>query len=231
MIDIQRKSVKNFTLRVSHTGKFKVTVPRRASEFQIADFINKNSPWIYKQEQTFKNLYNSLPPLEISEGLSFLYMGEFLTITANPAIEREGFIYLPKKNLKQYLKIKLKAHLEMRLDHYSQKYGFNYNQLRVKDISSNWGSCSGKNNLNFNYHLVFVQRSLIDYLVVHELAHLHHKNHSKRYWQDVAKMMPDYQIRQKYLKKLSNLIFCWGEKLNAGEKELTYRDSLVYQRN
>jgi len=205
-------------LRVSNTGRFKVTVPIRARDHQVAAFIDKNTSWIDRQQKYFQKIYSILPNMRIETGADFLYLGQFLKITADPAITRADQIYLPDKNIKKYLKIRLKDHLEQRLSYYCAKYDFVYNQLKVKDINSNWGSCSGSNNLNFNYHLVFVEAKLIDYLLVHELVHLRYKHHGKRYWQEVAKIMPDYKNRQLRLRSISQLIFCWGQKLTEYEE-------------
>jgi predicted metal-dependent hydrolase len=68
--------------------------------------------------------------------------------------------------------------------------GFRYNRSR-------WGSCSGKNRLNFNTRLATMHPDFIEYVVVHELAHIRHKNHSKEFWAEVAQFLPDYKERQK----------------------------------
>lgn len=68
--------------------------------------------------------------------------------------------------------------------------GFRKNRTR-------WGSCSGKNRLNFNTHLAKMHPDFIEYVVVHELAHIRHKNHSKYFWAEVEKFLPDYKERQK----------------------------------
>ncbi len=71
--------------------------------------------------------------------------------------------------------------------------GFRKNRTR-------WGSCSGKNRLNFNTHLANMHPHFVEYVVVHELAHIKHKNHSKAFWAEVGKYLPDYKERQKLAK-------------------------------
>ena len=102
-----------------------------------------------------------------------------------------------------YLKHKDSAHklvLE-RVDHFNTTYKFKFNRINIKNQKTRWGSCSNKGNLNFNYKIVLLPERLADYIIVHELCHLKELNHSKKFWNLVAKAMPDYpQIRDE-LKK------------------------------
>lgn len=75
------------------------------------------------------------------------------------------------------------------------------NGIRLKYNTSNWGSCSTGNNLNFSVRLLFAPDDVIDYVVIHELAHLHEMNHSPRFWNIVKSIMPDYESKEEYLKK------------------------------
>lgn len=80
-------------------------------------------------------------------------------------------------------------------------YGFHYNRVSIKNMSRNWGSCSKKRNLNFNYKLHFLPPELAEYVVVHELCHLGQLNHSKDFWALVAKTVPDHKNRRKELRR------------------------------
>ncbi len=81
-------------------------------------------------------------------------------------------------------------------------YNFSYTTIRVKDMHTQWGSCSSDKRLNFNYRLYFLPRHLAQYIVVHELCHLEEMNHSHRFWNLVRSTLPDYRKRQHELKKL-----------------------------
>ncbi|MBU0614296.1 M48 family metallopeptidase [Patescibacteria group bacterium] len=73
------------------------------------------------------------------------------------------------------------------------------NTIRVKNHKTKWGSCSNKNNLNFNYKILFLPREMQDYIIVHELCHLKEMNHSKRFWELVERYLPDYrEIRGRF---------------------------------
>lgn len=84
-----------------------------------------------------------------------------------------------------------------RLAHFNAFYGYSYHDVRVKKVSSRWGSCSKKGNLNFSHRLALLSPEEIDYVVVHELCHLGEFNHSPRFWNLVQKTIPDYRAIQK----------------------------------
>jgi hypothetical protein len=84
-----------------------------------------------------------------------------------------------------------RKHLIDRLNLLSQKYGFNYNRVFIKNQKTRWGSCSGKNNINLNINLVRLPDKLIDYTILHELIHTRIKNHSRRFWDQMDKLVGD----------------------------------------
>ena len=89
-----------------------------------------------------------------------------------------------------------------RVVYWSEVMGLSYNRLSIRHTSTRWGSCSSKRNLNFSYRLMFLEPELIDYVVIHELAHLVEMNHSVRFWNIVAQYCPDYKILRNSLRKL-----------------------------
>lgn len=87
-----------------------------------------------------------------------------------------------------------------RLDYFNKFYGFNWHRVAVKNTKRRWGSCSKKGNLNFCYKLVFLPSQLADYVIVHELCHLEQFNHSRAFWELVAKTIPNHKSLQNELK-------------------------------
>jgi len=94
-----------------------------------------------------------------------------------------------------------KAVLIYTLDVLAEKHGFAYNRVFIKNQKTLWGSCSLKNNINLNYKLVLLPQELQEYIILHELVHLKHRNHSKAFWHELAKYCPEYQQRKKELRK------------------------------
>lgn len=110
---------------------------------------------------------------------------------------------LSKNKKSDYLSYKLKA-LEFavsRVNYFNKIYGFKFNKINIKNQKTRWGSCSRKGNLNFNYKIALLPVRLSDYIIVHELCHLGQFNHSQKFWNLVAKAMPNYLDIRKELKE------------------------------
>lgn len=87
-----------------------------------------------------------------------------------------------------------------RCAHFAPMLGVTYGRIAVRAQRTRWGSCSSKENLNFNLLLALMPPQIVDYVVVHELCHLRQMNHSPRFWELVASILPDYNVRKKWLK-------------------------------
>jgi len=113
-----------------------------------------------------------------------------------------------KSNQKDYQQHKQKAALLVRqkLDYFNQYYNFKFVRISIRNQRTRWGSCSQRRGLNFNYRLVFLPEPLIDYIIVHELCHLGQMNHSDRFWDLVAKTIPDFKLRRRELKKIKLIL-------------------------
>lgn len=98
------------------------------------------------------------------------------------------------------LREKARVLITQRVRHYAPLVGVSFNNITIRTQRTRWGSCSSKGNLNFNCLLALVPEEVMDYVVVHELCHLKEMNHSERFWNEVAKILPDYQTRRQWLK-------------------------------
>jgi predicted metal-dependent hydrolase len=107
-----------------------------------------------------------------------------------------------KGSKSEYLKYKNQALdlVKNKLEHFNKFYNFKYNKVTVRNQSTRWGSCSKSGNLNFNYKLALLPENLVDYVVVHELCHLGEFNHSKNFWDLVARVIPDFKDRRQELR-------------------------------
>ena len=90
--------------------------------------------------------------------------------------------------------------LPQRTARFAALVGVNYGRITIRAQKTRWGSCSAKGNLNFNCLLMLCPEAVRDYVVVHELCHRKELNHSSRFWREVARVMPDYAVRRKWLK-------------------------------
>lgn len=100
----------------------------------------------------------------------------------------------------------LKQLVLKRIDFYQKHFAYKVNQVSVRDQKTRWGSCSSTRNLNFNYRLMMAPPEVIDYIVVHEMCHLEHMNHSKSFWKKVYEVMPDYKKHELFLKEKGMLL-------------------------
>jgi len=92
-----------------------------------------------------------------------------------------------------------------RLHHFNQYYNLSWNRVAIRNQRRRWGSCSSLKNLNFNYKIIFLPPHLQDYIIVHELCHLAHLNHSADFWALVSEQVPDYEMRRKELRAIDKL--------------------------
>lgn len=94
---------------------------------------------------------------------------------------------------------------EEKINYYNQFYNFKFNRINIKCQKTRWGSCSRKGNLNFNYKIALLEERVADYIIVHELCHIREFNHSQKFWDLVAKTMPDYKNLRKKLKIINDI--------------------------
>ncbi|MDE6640003.1 MAG: M48 family metallopeptidase [Acetatifactor sp.] len=94
-----------------------------------------------------------------------------------------------------------RTQFEQRCAYYHQFTGGSYTSVTIRDQKTRWGSCSSRGTLSFNYRLIFAPPTVLDYVVVHELCHLTHMNHSKEFWNMVGSIMPDYKTHKNWLRE------------------------------
>lgn len=137
------------------------------------------------------------------------YTSEFLArrfLSANRKNIRERLpIKDPKEQRardyqKKLLTRKAKEYLPYRLEYYAKLYGYNYNKCRLSHANTRWGSCSSNRTISLNIGLMKLPEVLRDYVIIHELAHLNHMDHSRLFWEEVGKHDKNYKLHEKRLK-------------------------------
>ena len=104
------------------------------------------------------------------------------------------------------LRDKAAAVIPERVAFYAKLMGVTPAAVKINGAKTRWGSCSGKNSLNFSWRLMLCEPDAVDYVVVHELAHIREHNHSPRFWAVVAEVLPDYKARRKMLRELHSIV-------------------------
>jgi hypothetical protein len=121
--------------------------------------------------------------------------------------ERKSSLFFPKGSgtKRHFAKNKEEARkfIALRVEFWNAELGFAFSKIAIRNQKSRWGSCSKKGTLNFNYRLLFLPAELADYVIVHELCHLKHFDHSKNFWDEVRRTLPEYKTQLKQLKRYS----------------------------
>lgn len=135
------------------------------------------------------------------------FINQFVTKNTEWILRKlEGFkpftprILLGRKDFKKY-KAEALVLAQNRISYFNQLYGFKFNKINIRNQKTRWGSCSKKGNLNFNYKIALLSPAQADYIIVHELCHLGEFNHSRNFWNLVAKTIPNYLDIRKELKR------------------------------
>ncbi len=115
-------------------------------------------------------------------------------------IEKQKESKIDETKISEYKK-QAKQYIIPRVALLANKYGFQYNCIKITSAKSRWGSCTSAKNLNFSYRLVLTPPEVIDYVIIHELCHLRYMDHSKNFWNEIKSIMPEYKIHDDWLKK------------------------------
>ncbi|KTF13948.1 M48 family metallopeptidase [Pseudoalteromonas sp. H103] len=215
-----KKSTRRKTVAIKvHNKKVTVYAPQFVSNKQIEKWLFNKQAWV--RAQLTKQLYitdTRQSPLRDKQVLIFdrAVNIEFKQAVKSEVIKCDNNLLITHssrvKNLRQkyqqlleeYLKEQLTAYIEMRLAYFCEKMGEELPmRLKIAIYKRKWGSCNSKRELTFNLHLIGAPYHAIDYVIVHELAHLRHLNHSKAFWQHVERFFPDFKASSKWLKQNS----------------------------
>ncbi len=170
-IELIRSKRRSISIEITPDLKVIVRAPLRMSEKDINSFIGEKADWLDKHYRKMQERQASKADVK---GLT------------------EQDIRLLTTKAKRILPPKVKK--------YAERVGVDYGRITIRMQKSRWGSCSSKGNLNFNCLLMNALEEIVDYVVVHELCHRKEMNHSKQFWAEVEKVLPDYKERRKWLK-------------------------------
>ena len=208
--------VKRVTLKVEPPDQIIISAPKRTSKRTIESFIEENKSWIKDQlrkPNSKKNQVESKTQIMI---FGRMYQKHFLSDSSQPLgiyINHNSLILnFPhlksdhqQKKIDQeliiFLKKSARIYLQKQLSSYAKLMNVEYQALTLREQKTRWGSCSGQDRISLNWRLVHYPPSVINYVIVHELAHLIQRNHSRQFWQIVAQFDPDYSEHRSYLKK------------------------------
>jgi hypothetical protein len=209
LIHSRRRTI---ALIVQRDGSLTVRAPLRMPDEQVLEFVRSHAGWIHKKQAQVKAT-PSFPRKQFVDGESFLYLGNEYPLSL-VVVQKQGLIFTNSRFrmklssptrarglfIRWYKQQALKV-ISEQVARYSLQNGFRFQKLRISSARTRWGSCSPNGSLSFTWRLVLAPLDVIDYVVVHELAHTQIPNHSKKFWARVAEIMPDYMKRLAWLKK------------------------------
>lgn len=165
---------KTYSISIDENGNVLFRVPLSTSERQILQIAEEKKRWIVTHCQKRLEQKEHQPDSGLSD--------------------------VQKKALETRYKEAARSYIPRRVAYYHAMTGGTYRRITIRDQKTRWGSCSSKGTLSFNWRLMLAPPAILDYVVVHELCHLTHMNHSADFWHAVEAVCPDYRTARKWLK-------------------------------
>ncbi len=215
--EVSYRNRRTLAIQVSPMEKILVFSPNGLSEDYIIEKVRSKGAWILKKFIEFAE--DGFLPLEkqFINGESFLYLGKDYKLQVllksnitRPKVEltkNKIFIFSPLKEremlreaLRKWYKKEAKKIILEKVEYFKKICMADPVQVKIKEQKRRWGSCSSKGNIYFNWRIIMAPDQVIDYIIVHEIAHLTHRNHSSVFYELVKSILPDYKKRKKWLK-------------------------------
>ncbi len=224
-------------MQVTPQGVVRLIAPHRVSQEELLEMVQLKQAWIYKRLFEFQQS-DLTPAFSLSSGEKYLLLGEWKTIRVVPTSTQRTFFSLYQnqillhkpmsagngavadvnqahiqKQFCNYLRAFSIAHIERRLEECCQTSGLRPEKVKFHFTKSRWGSCTSRKVVNLNWLLGFAPIFVIDSVVLHELCHLVHLNHSPRFWDLLSSHSPHHLEADKWLKSKSHYLFGSHQKI------------------
>ncbi len=208
-----RKRRKTISLHIKEDGKIVVYAPYRTPKWEIEKFFNEKESWIVEKRSEKKRSIKEAEKAFIS-GEKFLFLGELVPLeiqdnNKEPPLKLSfGKFVLDKNHIEEarnlfikWYKEEAKERIIGRIDYYSKRLQLFPKGVKITSAKYRWGSCSRDDRLSFSWRMIMASFSIIDYILIHELVHIKEKNHSKRFWNYLESVHPDYKKHRLWLKE------------------------------
>ena len=222
---IRKPYRRSASIYVTHDNRISITAPSSLSESRIEEILRRKSAWILKrirlnQERSLRFKRREYRSGEVFFCLGETYVLEIVDGQKGPCQKQNGklrvFIpsHLNEAERKEHAVWRLTEFCRETADRiFRERVAFYANgilpkpkAIKIRTFNSQWGSASRKGILSFNWKLVMAPLSVLDYVVVHELVHLLHPNHSVHFWNQVVQIFPDYKKSRKWLRENGNIL-------------------------
>ncbi len=204
-------------LQITNDARLIVRAPHSASEGFIRKLISRKESWIIAKQDFFKQRQNKAVIRKFVPGEEFLFLGESYQLVAVEDLPKavvlgdslmisSVVLANARDHIENWYKDQALAYISQRTANYAIMTGLKFQSIRINSATTRWGSCGYKDTLNFTWRLIMAPIKVVDYVIIHELMHLKQKNHSRKFWAEVAQMMPDYKQEERWLKHNSHLL-------------------------
>ena len=182
--------------------------------------LSENAAWVIEKKQKYDSYREQVPDREFEPGETFPYLGEEyeIVVEKRPSSETaENALRLAehhveqtsiKRALETFYRRKAREYFENEADRLADEMGVEYDKIEIRNQRTKWGSCSTSGTLGLNWRLIMAPSEIVDYILIHELAHLREQNHGEEFWSLVAEHDPEYGNHAEWLNENSaQLVF------------------------
>jgi len=223
-VQVIRSRRKTCEIRITPEGALQVRGPLRMAEKKMLALLEEKSDWIRSKLEVIRKSASARQDRQFKSGDGYPYLGKAYPLhiveNANKArvtvvLEATEFLITTPKHDAESIRIALEKWsrkqaaqiLPERVRIHEARMGLKCMQVTVKDQKKRWGSCSSRGNINLNWRLVLMPPEVMDSVVIHELAHLVHPNHSAHYYQYLSRFNPAYKDHDRWLKGQGRELF------------------------
>ena len=212
----RRALASRVSLRIAPNGRIRITMPLHAPLASAKLLIKRSRRSIHKLIAEQQGDFPYSTPQQIGKSHHLLIQRTakpstvkiigtqiLAEINESESIKSAPVQQIIRDKILVALRKEAKGHLPRRLSFLAEKHGFSFSRCKITHASSRWGSCSSSGTISLNIGMMNLPFELIDYVIIHELCHTRHMNHSTAFWSEVAKFDPQYKIHRNELKKYS----------------------------
>lgn len=216
--DVEFRNRKTMSISVEPPKSITVMAPLDTNEEEIREAVKLKGAWIVQKLFEFRNIESKRVNREFVNGESFMYLGrnyslqihidETLQNNSSVKLFRGKFhVYVKEKDdelikegMEAWYREKTEEQVKKRIKYYQKFFSKKPTAIKVKEQKKRWASCTSNDELLFNWRCVMAKSTALDYIVVHEMCHMYYMNHSQEFWDLVASIMADYEVRKEWLR-------------------------------
>lgn len=222
---VRRPRARSVSIQLRPLKPIRVVSARGVPWFFVERFLQEKEDWIRQSLEKFQDYAEKNPPRKLESHEKYLFLGEELQLKYLPTTlksvffsrtEKELRLHLPEVEfrnlqetelsrylplLKKFYRREAEKFLRERIEIWAHEMNLKFQKLSFRNQKTRWGSCSSRGHISINWKLISTPLSVIDSVLIHELAHLEHLNHSAKFWAVVEKFCPEHKSADRWLRK------------------------------